>query len=168
MKAIRLVWRYGTESLVVALMAIMVATVILQVYFRFVLGDPLSWTEELARYAFVWITFLGAAVAYRHGSHIVVETILVLLPRGAQLALAWVVDALMVTALLVLLVQGLGIVEATANVEATMLQVPMSWIYASVPVSAGIMLAYQVERTLRRISGTLPPVVLPGDEGRSA
>ena len=61
-----------------------------------------------------------------------------------------------------------GIVEATANVEATMLQVPMSWIYASVPVSAGIMLAYQVERTLRRISGTLPPGALPGDEQRSA
>ena len=166
MSTFRFIWRYGVESIVVILMAVMVVTVALQVFTRFVLQDPLSWTEELARYAFVWITFLGAAVAYRRGSHIVVETIIMLLPRGAQAALAWVVDALMVAALLVLLVQGIGIVEATANVQATMLQVPMSWIYASVPVSAGIMLAYQAERTLRRISCTLPPVVFPVYEER--
>ena len=164
MGAFRLVWRYGVETVVVILMAVMVATLALQVFYRFVVQDPLSWTEELARYAFVWVTFLGAAVAYRHGSHVAIETIVLLLPHRAQVALAWVVDALMVVALAVLLVQGLGIVEATANVRATMLQVPMSWIYASVPVSAVIMLAFQVERTLRRMRGTLPPVVLPGEE----
>jgi len=164
LKAASLLWRHGTETIVALLMAVMVGTVLLQVYCRFVLGNPLSWSEELARYAFVWITFLGAAVAYRHGAHIIVETIVVLLPRRAQVALAWLVDALMVVALVVLLVQGLGIVETTGNVEATMLEIPMSWVYGAVPVSAAIMLAYQVERTLRRIKGTLPAVAVPGGE----
>lgn len=156
LKAARLFWRWGTEAVVAFLMAVMVGTVILQVFCRFVLDNPLSWSEELARYAFVWITFLGAAVAYRHGAHIVVEILVVKLPRRAQMVLAWVADALMVVALLVLLVQGLGIVEVNSNVEATMLEIPMSWVYGSVPVSAMIMLAYQVERTLRRIRGALP------------
>jgi TRAP-type C4-dicarboxylate transport system permease small subunit len=164
LKGASLLWRYGTETVVALLMAVMVGTVILQVYCRFVLGNSLSWSEELARYAFVWITFLGAAVAYRHGGHIIVETIVVLLPRRAQLALAWLVDALMVVALVVLLVQGLGIVEVNSNVEATMLEIPMSWVYGAVPVSAAIMLAYQVERTVRRIKGTLPAVAVPGGE----
>lgn len=164
LRAASLLWRYGTETMVALLMAVMVGTVILQVYCRFVLGNPLSWSEELARYAFVWITFLGAAVAYRHGGHIIVETIVVLLPRRAQLVLAWLVDALMVVALVVLLVQGLGIVEVNSNVEATMLEIPMSWVYGAVPVSAAIMLAYQVERTVRRIKGTLPAVAVPGAE----
>lgn len=164
LRAARLLWRWGAETVVVLLMAVMVGTIILQVLCRFVLGDPLSWSEELARYAFVWITFLGAAVAYRHGAHIVVETIVVLLPRRAQATLAWVVDALMVVALGVLLVQGLGIVEATSNVEATMLEIPMSWVYGSVPVSAAIMLAYQVERTVRRIRGSLSATAVGGDE----
>jgi TRAP-type C4-dicarboxylate transport system permease small subunit len=114
----------------------MVATILLQVFYRFVLGDPLSWSEELARYVFVWITFLGAAVAYRHGTHIVVDTIVVLLPRRVQAILGWVVDTLMVAALLTLLVEGIGIVKVNSNVEATMLEIPMSWVYASVPVSA--------------------------------
>lgn len=164
LKAARLLWRYGAETVVALLVTVMVSTIILQVYCRFVLGNPLSWSEELARYAFVWITFLGAAVAYRHGAHIVVETIVVLLPRRAQLVLAWAVDALMVVALVVLLVQGINIVEVNSNVEATMLEIPMSWVYAAVPVSAAFMLAYQFERTLRRIKGTLPAVTPPGAE----
>lgn len=162
-KAARLVWRWGTETVVALLMTVMVATIILQVFCRFVLGNPLSWSEELARYAFVWITFLGAAVGYRHGGHIVVETIVVLLPRRLQAALAWAVDALMVVALLLLLVQGMNIVEVNSNVEATMLEIPMSWVYASVPVSAALMLAYQVERTVRRIRGKLPLASAPGE-----
>lgn len=163
LKAGRLLWRWGTETVVALLMAVMVATIILQVFCRFVLGNPLSWSEELARYAFVWITFLGAAVAYRHGGHIVVETVVVLLPRRLQAALAWIVDALMVVALVVLLVQGMNIVEVNSNVEATMLEIPMSWVYASVPVSAALMLAYQVERTLLRLKGRLPLAKAPGE-----
>lgn len=162
-KAVRLVWRWGTETVVALLMAVMVGTIVLQVFYRFVLGNPLSWSEELARYVFVWITFLGAAVAYRHGGHIVVETLVVLLPRRLQRALAWLVDALMVVALIVLLVQGMGIVQVNSNVEATMLQIPMSWVYASVPTSAALMLAYQVERTVLRIQGRLPLASTPGE-----
>lgn len=156
LRAARLAWRWGVEAVVALLVAVMVGTLIVQVFYRFVLGDPLSWSEELARYAFVWITFLGAAVAYRHGSHIVVETVILLLPRGAQAALAWVVDALVVVALATLLVQGLGIMEATSNVQATMLEIPMSWVYGSVPVSAAVMLAYQLERTLSRLKRRPP------------
>lgn len=167
-RAVRLLWRWGTETVVASLMAVMVSTIILQVFCRFVLNNPLSWSEELARYAFVWITFLGAAVAYRHGAHIFVETIVVLLPRRLQAVLAWVVDVLMVTALLVLLVQGLAIVEVNSNVEATMLEIPMSWVYGSIPVSAAIMLAYQVERTVRRIRGTPPALVPRGVEEGTA
>jgi TRAP-type C4-dicarboxylate transport system permease small subunit len=87
----------------------------------------------------------------------------VLLPRRLQAFLAWLVDALMVLALVVLLVQGLNIVEVNSNVEATMLEIPMSWVYASVPVSAAIMLAYQVERTLLRAQGRLALARKPGE-----
>jgi TRAP-type C4-dicarboxylate transport system permease small subunit len=168
MEAVRIIWRYGVETIVVILVAVMVATMFLQVFCRFVLGDPLSWSEELARYLFVWVSFLGAAVAYRRGSHIVVETILVLMPRRVQIVLGWVADAFVVVALLALLVHGIDIVEATGNVEATMLQIPMSWVYASVPVSAAVMLGYQAELTKRRIQRLLPPLMLADEAGEKA
>ena len=148
MAPLRLVWKYAAEGAVVGLMAVMVVTLAIQVFFRFVIKDPPPWTEELARYVFVWITFVGAAVAYRRGTHIVVDTILHLLPARVRAVLAWVVDGLVFVALAVLLVQGLGIVQATSNVRATMLQVPMSVVYAAIPVSAALMLAYQAERMI--------------------
>ena len=46
----------------------MVSAVFMQVIFRYVLKAPLSWSEELARYTFMWITFLGASVALRQNS----------------------------------------------------------------------------------------------------
>jgi TRAP-type C4-dicarboxylate transport system permease small subunit len=152
--AVRMIWRWGTEAVVIALMAIMVSTIVLQVVFRFVIGDPLAWSEELARYVLVWITFLGAAVAYRQGAHIVVEAVVGLLPRHTRLVLAWTAEALTTVALIGLLVYGLQITEVTSTVHATMLGMPMSWVYAAVPASATIMLLYQVERIVHRIRGT--------------
>ena len=146
MRVLRLVWSYAAETVVVVLMAIMVAAVAVQVFFRFVIGDPLSWTEELARYAFVWITFLGAAVAYRHRAHIVVDIMLHLVPTWARAPLSWVVEGLVAVTLVILIREGLRMVETTSNVQATMLQIPMSYIYAAIPVSAALMLVYQVER----------------------
>ena len=151
MALLRLVWRYAAETFLVGLMALMVGTLTIQVFFRFVIQDAPSWTEELARYTFVWITFIGAAVAFRHGEHIVVDTILHLLPAPVRAGLAWVVDVLVLGVLSVLLVQGWGIVQLSSNVNATMLQVPMSFIYAALPISAALMLVYQVERFAARL-----------------
>lgn len=49
--------------------AAMVGVVAAQVFFRYILNQSLFWSEELARYILVWLTFLGATVAYRRGVH---------------------------------------------------------------------------------------------------
>jgi TRAP-type C4-dicarboxylate transport system permease small subunit len=57
------------EKALFGLGALMVAVVAAQVFFRYVLNDSLFWSEELARYILVWLTFLGASVAYYRGAH---------------------------------------------------------------------------------------------------
>ena len=52
----------GLEGLCVALLAITVTLTVLQVFYRYILGASLAWTEELARFTFVWSVFLGFAV----------------------------------------------------------------------------------------------------------
>ncbi len=54
------------EWLLIAAVAVMVVAITLQVFYRYVLGDPLIWSEEMARYCLVLVTFLGGAVAYRY------------------------------------------------------------------------------------------------------
>jgi TRAP-type C4-dicarboxylate transport system permease small subunit len=47
----------------------MTLVVTLQIICRYLLGASLTWSEELARYLLVWITFLGAGIAFRRGAH---------------------------------------------------------------------------------------------------
>lgn len=57
----------------IILFFVMVIAVFLQVLFRFVLDQPLAWTEELARYLLIWITFLGAGYAMSVKAHPSIE-----------------------------------------------------------------------------------------------
>ncbi len=142
-KLIKGIWNYGAEAVVIALVALMVTTVFGQVFFRYVLHDSPSWTEELARYVFVWITFLGSFVAFKRGGHVIVDTLLVALPPVAQRFLKVVVQLAIAALLVVLVREGWNMMLVTSNTKATMLQVPMSWVYSAVPVSAALMLLQQ-------------------------
>jgi TRAP-type C4-dicarboxylate transport system permease small subunit len=57
------------EAALCSLGLLMVVVVAAQVFFRYALNHSLFWSEELARYILVWLTFLGATVAYRRGAH---------------------------------------------------------------------------------------------------
>ena len=57
------------EKALCGLGLLMVVVVAAQVFFRYALNHSLFWSEELARYILVWLTFLGATVAYRRGAH---------------------------------------------------------------------------------------------------
>ena len=58
------------ENLVIILLAIMVSNVAIGVFYRYVLNNSLSWTEELARYLMVWFAYIGMAMAFRDESHV--------------------------------------------------------------------------------------------------
>lgn len=143
MKLIKGIWDYGAEAVVVMLVALMAVTVFGQVFFRYVLHDSPSWTEELARYVFIWISFLGSFVAFKRGAHVIVDAVLVALPRSAQGFLKVVVQLAIAAFLVVLVQEGWNMMLVTSNTKATMLQVPMSWVYSAVPVSAALMLLQQ-------------------------
>ncbi len=69
-------FRLGAMLLVLAIAAIVSAGV----FFRYVLNDSLSWSEELAKYAMLWLVFLGAPIALRLGVHPNIEVLISRLP----------------------------------------------------------------------------------------
>ena len=66
------------------LIGVLAALVSFQVFARYVLNDTPPWSEELCRYLFVWVSFLGACVALRRTSHLGVDSVVVRLPPGAR------------------------------------------------------------------------------------
>lgn len=73
-----------TDAVVFAIFWILFGVVFLQFWTRYVLNDSIGWTEEIARYLLILVTFVGSITAMRKGSHIAVEALLIFLPKRAR------------------------------------------------------------------------------------
>ncbi len=138
------------DILLIGLNAVMVAIVLGAVFFRYVLNDSLSWSDELVRYLFVWFSLVGSALVLREREHIRVEYFVEKFPprlrRGVEVAMAAGV-CLFHAALTVL--GGLWVWETRGTVTSA-LQWPLNlFFYAALPVASLLSLAYALRR-LRR------------------
>jgi len=132
------------DALAIATFTGMFACVLAQVVFRYFFGDPLVWSDELARYLFIWCSFLGWVIAARRRSHLSVSILESQLPPAGR-ALMALVGAIAAISFNVLLVYyGVRIAERNWDVETTSLAVSMGLVYAVVPVAALAVLLHAV------------------------
>ena len=131
----------------VLLFAALTVVVALQVLNRLVLHLPLIWSEEVARFLFLWVVMLGAAVSVRKRRHFVLDVT----PRrwregpGARHFLLGVFPDLCVLGFtLLLLVQGLVYVRAGTFRRASNSDINMAAVYAAIPVFAALAAVYAV------------------------
>lgn len=126
----------ATDALAIALFVAMFACVLAQVVFRYFLGSPLTWSDELARYLFVWCAFLGWVVAARRRSHLAVTMGRDRLSPRAQAVLR-IAGALAALAFaIVLAAYGVRIAARNWDVETTALAFSVGVVYAIVPLAA--------------------------------
>lgn len=123
-----------------ALMAIMTVLISWQVFARYVMGNSLTFSEEVSRFSMVWLTMLGAAYAYRHGSLIAVELLSDSAGPRLQRALRLSITVASCLFAWVLLREGLSITERVSGQTAPSLRISMAWLYAAVPAGALLIL----------------------------
>lgn len=129
------------EATVAAIMLIvMISCVILQVVARLVFGTGLSWTDEVAMFSFIWASLLGAALVINTGGTQRIDIFvgwLPSLPRRLVLAFVYIV---ILTALCLLIFYGFKLLGVMHFQKSSILKVNLSYIYAALPISAGLML----------------------------
>jgi len=133
-------WVAKAEAVViVVLVAILTAVTFAQVCARYVLGDPLLWSEEAARYLFVWVAMIGAALALREGSHFGLD---LLIRRAPALKPVLGPIVTIVTALFLVILLKTGIDETALASRQLAMTFPMGmqWAYLALPTGAGLML----------------------------
>jgi TRAP-type C4-dicarboxylate transport system permease small subunit len=135
------------------LSVVLTVSVFLQVLIRFVFKYPLPWTEEIARIAFVYCVFVGATIAVRENSHLSVDFLLVILPKGVARAAVFLGMFLVGVFLVFVTWQGIVLVMATGVQMSPVMQVPFRYLYLILPVSGAIMLLYLVVNMLALIRG---------------
>jgi TRAP-type C4-dicarboxylate transport system permease small subunit len=147
------------------LLAAMVVDVAIQVFFRYVIENPPTWTEELARFLFAWQIFLAAGLAFGRGSHIVVDALLLGLPSGGRRLLAGAGGVIVLGFLAVLVWLGIGMVRLTSDTYSTAMHLNMGIVYASLPLGAAISAVYVVIHLIDVVRGkamqeAAPPLLL--------
>jgi TRAP-type C4-dicarboxylate transport system permease small subunit len=125
---------------VILMFGVMAIVIIAQVIYRFVLKASLPWSEELARYLMVWVTFLGAGVAVRTKGLIAVEAIVNLLPSAVKKAIYYLVTLLSVGLIVIMIYFGFKMTGFVSNQLSAAMQISMAWAYSAIPVGAIVML----------------------------
>ena len=113
-------------------------TVFYQFFTRYVLNDSASWTEEIARYFLVIVTFLGASIGARRNSHIHVEFVYRYLPAALGRFMSTAVDLMRIAVLGYASWLSIELVPRMNNLGMTVIDLPMSYVY--VFVAAGFVL----------------------------
>jgi TRAP-type C4-dicarboxylate transport system permease small subunit len=121
------------------LTTVMFLVVFGQVIFRYVLNEPSPWTEELARYLFIWIALIGAAYGVKGRSHFGFELIVRKMPRSLQRFERLYVHACMGILVFVLTFYGMRMLRVVSFQMTPALQIPMRYVYLSLPVSGFLM-----------------------------
>jgi TRAP-type C4-dicarboxylate transport system permease small subunit len=120
--------------IIVPLFTIMSAVTLIQVLFRYVFKLPLSWTEELARFLFVWVVFLGSAVSVKELAHVGVEYFLDRLSFGKKKVITVIAYSACVVMALILTKAGWDVTRRTFAQLAPSMQIPMAYVYFAYPL----------------------------------
>lgn len=140
------------DVLVFAVFWALFGVVFLQFFARYVLNDSPGWTEEIARYLLIGVTFIGSVMAMRKGTHIAVEAIFKYLGPRTRHVLLLVVD---LTVVLFCIFLAITAAQLSLRTNQYMVSVDISkaWVYWFVCASLVAMSYYSGVRFIRRWRG---------------
>lgn len=134
---------------IIAISVVMIIATLAQVIFRYVIVAPLPWSEELARYCFVWIVFLGGAVGLSRGIHLGVDLLVNAMPPPAQRAMEALTNALIAAFAATVIYASLPVLNMNMFQRSPALGVQMTYIYLAIPISMGLIFLICGERLVR-------------------
>jgi TRAP-type C4-dicarboxylate transport system permease small subunit len=134
---------------VVMISVVMIAVTLAQVVFRYVIAAPLPWSEELARYCFVWIVFLGGAIGLSRGVHLGVDLLVNAMPAPVRRGIDILTNVLIAAFAATVIYASLPVLNMNVFQRSPALGVPMTYIYMAIPISMGLIFLICAERVLQ-------------------
>ena len=141
---LKVIYQKPVELVCGVLMVAITGVVFLQVVSRYVFSYPFDWPEELARYLFIWVALLGAALALKRGAHFSIDALVKRLPDRWRLIVPLSIHAILAAFTLVVAVKGFQLAMRVSEQLSSGMEIPMTFPYLSVPVSFAVMFKYLV------------------------
>jgi TRAP-type C4-dicarboxylate transport system permease small subunit len=121
------------------------------VFSRYVLNYSLAWADELPRFLFIWISFLGAVLAYYHDEHVGLDFFVKRIPsKKIQIIIRLINDLAVFLVLIVLAHYGLKVALSTINNSPAM-NIPMKVVYMIVPIAGTMMALINIHKIINKV-----------------
>ena len=143
------------ELLVVLCMVAMVVMVFGNVVLRYGFNSGITVSDEMSRYCFIWLTYIGAMIAMREGGHLGVDTLVKHLPRGGKKLCLFLSEALMLFCNALFFIGTWHMHELQVTNISPVVGISMIWIYGIGYVVAVVMGTMNLNVLWRLVSGRL-------------
>ncbi|MEJ8574003.1 TRAP transporter small permease [Microbaculum marinum] len=143
-----------SAAVAVILTAGFLLSLLAQVFFRYALNDPLSWSEEIAMFLFVWAVLLLSSVGVREGFHIRLSFFIDSLPSDRwRSAMEGMIELTIAGFGIFVVEAGLRLVDLTWDNTSAATGYPVQYLYSVAPVCGALIVLHAVARLLNRLAG---------------
>lgn len=134
--------------IMVAWFALVIVVMTSQVISRYVFGSPIKWSEEFARYSFVWISYLGCAYCVGADGHTSITALKERLSEKGQKVLTIVGNVIMIGVFLRLMPIAIEYIAKNGDFLTSIMRIPFKYLYYSLPVGIGLSIIQLVMKVI--------------------
>lgn len=138
------------DYFVFLILLLMVVLVFINAFMRYVFNSGFPISEELARYFFIWTSFLGAVVAFKEGKHVGVTLLVDKLKGVSQILVKTVADILVIFAMWIVFIGGLNYMKVAAATKSPATGIPFGYIAVSIIVTAVLIITIVIIEMYKR------------------
>ncbi|MDA3787065.1 MAG: TRAP transporter small permease [Desulfobacula sp.] len=141
------------EYMLGIMMIALVGLTFMQVILRYVFNNPTSWSSELSRFILIWLTFTGASVITKYGTHLSMGLNIDKFLRGIWSKIIRVfVNILIMTTLMIIAYYSWKVTMISGARIAPMTKIPMYYPWLALPVNSVLMTMYFLADTVKQIT----------------
>jgi C4-dicarboxylate transporter DctQ subunit len=142
----------------VVILVLVSLVVFYSVLLRYVFKSPLAWSEEVARYMFIWMVFLGFSIAEKSGDHFRIEVFIEMVTPKVRLIIEIFLNILIFYALFVLFQEGMNYYQQGKSGLSTILEMPLNYIYIALPISMVLTFLNRLDTAQKQIRELLSQI----------
>lgn len=141
------------DRVTLLLLTILLVVVGAQIFARYILNHSLFWSEELARYLFIYLVFLGAAIVLRREGHIQVSFFVEKFPPLLRRGVAMLADTLLLAFVGIVLIQSVRLAIMVWTVPTAALLIPWTFVYLGILLGMAAMVLVMLGALWRHVTG---------------
>ncbi len=152
------------ENVLVIMFMSMVAIIFFQVIMRFVFNNSLVWSEELGKFIFVWISWLGISIGHRKGEHIKITILVDRLPHKLRMLSVAISELILIVICLITMYYSVLMMGIQKSVPYAGIKISTSWGYFALVLGCGLFTLRAIVYFFEAIRGIKNPNELEGEE----